>query len=170
MKKRSFLGSLLVLGGAVAAAVYSNKQSRDLLTSEFEKAKQDPKAYAENLKETVNTKSQEVQKLAQEEINKAKEDPKTYRENVTKVAQEKSAQYRQKAQEKSNQVKEQANSKVEEIKKKKDNSAPSDAELEANEMDAEGGASNIHVVTNENIDNVKAEDDTVVVEVNKDNK
>ena len=77
--KAGLLRAALVIGGTAVAAILSKKENRDRLLDEYNKAKQDPKGYADTAKE----KAANLQQVAKEEINKAKEDPESYKANLT---------------------------------------------------------------------------------------
>lgn len=121
--KAGLLRAALVIGGTAVAAVLSKKENRDKLLDEYNKAKQDPKGYADTAKE----KATNLQQVAKEEISKAKEDPESYKANLTQKVQEKTAPLADKLS-------------------KKDN-----VEEEKQNFDDEGGANNIHIVTDKDV-------------------
>lgn len=125
-KKAGLLRAALVIGGTAIAAILSKKENRDLVLNEYNKAKEDPNAY----KESVKQKAQGLTEQAKQEYAKAKEDPNAYKENLTSKVQEKAAPYKEKFS-KNGEVQ------VEEQKQT---------------FDDEGGANNIHVVTDTNND------------------
>ncbi|TDL98623.1 YtxH domain-containing protein [Macrococcus brunensis] len=125
--KPSLLRTALVLGGTAVAAILSKKENRDMLVNEFNKAKQDPNAYKASLTEKANNLTQ----VAKEEVSKAKEDPNAYKANLTDKVMEKAAPV---------------------IDKVKGNEGDfpknqADTREQVTTFDDEGGASNIHIVT-----------------------
>lgn len=121
--KAGLLRAALVIGGTAVAAVLSKKENRDKLLDEYNKAKQDPKGYADTAKE----KAMNLQQVAKEEISKAKEDPESYKANLTQKVQEKTAPLADKL------------SKKDSVEEEKQN------------FDDEGGANNIHIVTDKDV-------------------
>ena len=121
--KAGLLRAALVIGGTAVAAVLSKKENRDKLLDEYNKAKQDPKGYADTAKE----KATNLQQVAKEEISKAKEDPESYKANLTQKVQEKAAPLADKF------------SKKDSVEEEKQN------------FDDEGGANNIHIVTDKDV-------------------
>lgn len=121
--KAGLLRAALVIGGTAVAAVLSKKENRDKLLDEYNKAKQDPKGYADTAKE----KAANLQQVAKEEISKAKEDPESYKANLTQKVQEKTAPLADKL------------SKKDSVEEEKQN------------FDDEGGANNIHIVTDKDV-------------------
>jgi len=121
--KAGLLRAALVIGGTAVAAVLSKKENRDKLLDEYNKAKQDPKSYADTAKE----KATNLQQVAKEEINKVKEDPESYKANLTQKVQEKAAPLADKL------------SKKDSVEEEKQN------------FDDEGGANNIHIVTDKDV-------------------
>lgn len=128
--KAGLLRAALVIGGTAVAAVLSKKENRDRLLDEYNKAKQDPKGYADTAKE----KAANLQQVAKEEINKAKEDPESYKANFTQKVQEKAAP-----------LKEKSAPLVDKLSKK------DSVEEEKQNFDDEGGANNIHIVTDKDV-------------------
>lgn len=125
------LKAALVIGGTAVAAFLSKKENRDKVLDEYNKAKQDPKAYADNAKLKANN----LQQVAKDEINKAKEDPEAYKANLTSKVQEKAAPLKEKA------------APIAEKFSKKDGTI----EEEKQNFDDEGGANNIHIVTDKDV-------------------
>lgn len=121
--KAGLLRAALVIGGTAVAAVLSKKENRDKLLDEYNKAKQDPKGYVDTAKE----KATNLQQVAKEEISKAKEDPESYKANLTQKVQEKTAPLADKL------------SKKDSVEEEKQN------------FDDEGGANNIHIVTDKDV-------------------
>ncbi|RXK18292.1 YtxH domain-containing protein [Macrococcus sp. DPC7161] len=136
-KKAGLLRAALVIGGTAIAAILSKKENRDLVLNEYNKAKEDPNAY----KESVKQKAQGLTEQAKQEYAKAKEDPNAYKENLTSKVQEKAAPYKEKLNEKAAPYKEKF-SKNGEVQ----------VEEQKQTFDDEGGANNIHVVTDTNND------------------
>ena len=66
-----------LVGVAAAVKKLSEKENRDAVLNEYNKAKENPKEYAQNVQSRVTEKAQEVQGVAKEEYSKAKEDPKS---------------------------------------------------------------------------------------------
>ncbi|MEE1107267.1 YtxH domain-containing protein [Macrococcoides canis] len=128
--KAGLLRAALVIGGTAVAAVLSKKENRDRLLDEYNKAKQDPKGYADTAKE----KAANLQQVAKEEINKAKEDPESYKANLTQKVQEKAAPLKEKAAPLADKL-----SKKDSVEEEKQN------------FDDEGGANNIHIVTDKDV-------------------
>lgn len=122
-QKAGLLRAALVIGGTAVAALLSKKENRDKLLEEYNKVKQDPKAYADNAKE----KAANLQQVAKEEINKVKEDPESYKANLTQKVQEKAAPIKEKLS-------------------KNDN-----VQEDVQNFDDEGGANNIHIVTDADV-------------------
>ncbi|TDM18625.1 YtxH domain-containing protein [Macrococcoides canis] len=135
--KAGLLRAALVIGGTAVAAVLSKKENRDRLLDEYNKAKQDPKGYADTAKE----KAANLQQVAKEEINKAKEDPESYKANLTQKVQEKAAPLKEKAA----PLKEKAAPLADKLSKK------DSVEEEKQNFDDEGGANNIHIVTDKDV-------------------
>ncbi|MCU7558319.1 YtxH domain-containing protein [Macrococcus capreoli] len=129
----SLLKAALVIGGTAVAAFLSKKENRDKVLNEYNKAKQDPKAYADSAKE----KAVNLQQVAKEEINKVKEDPNAYKANLSSKVEEKVAPLKEKA------------APYAEKFVKKDGSI----EEEKQNFDDEGGANNIHIVTDKDVAN-----------------
>ncbi|MCG7419777.1 YtxH domain-containing protein [Macrococcus epidermidis] len=125
------LKAALVIGGTAVAAFLSKKENRDKVLEEYNKAKQDPKGYADNAK----GKAANLQQVAKEEINKAKEDPNAYKANLTSKVEEKVAPLKEKAAPLADKL------------TKKDVTV----EEEKQNFDDEGGANNIHVVTDKEV-------------------
>lgn len=128
--KAGLLRAALVIGGTAVAAILSKKENRDRLLDEYNKAKQDPKGYAGTAKE----KAANLQQVAKEEINKAKEDPESYKANLTQKVQEKAAPLKEKAAPLADKL-----SKKDSVEEEKQN------------FDDEGGANNIHIVTDKDV-------------------
>lgn len=128
--KAGLLRAALVIGGTAVAAILSKKENRDRLLDEYNKAKQDPKGYADNAKE----KAANLQQVAKEEINKAKENPESYKANLTQKVQEKAAPLKEKAAPLADKL-----SKKDSVEEEKQN------------FDDEGGANNIHIVTDKDV-------------------
>ncbi|MCO4097106.1 YtxH domain-containing protein [Macrococcoides canis] len=128
--KAGLLRAALVIGGTAVAAILSKKENRDRLLDEYNKAKQDPKGYADTAKE----KAANLQQVAKEEINKAKEDPESYKANLTQKVQEKAAPLKEKAAPLADKL-----SKKDSVEEEKQN------------FDDEGGANNIHIVTDKDV-------------------
>ncbi|QCT75217.1 YtxH domain-containing protein [Macrococcoides canis] len=128
--KAGLLRAALVIGGTAVAAILSKKENRDRLLDEYNKAKQDPKGYADTAKE----KAANLQQVAKEEINKAKEDPESYKANLTQKVQEKAAPLKEKAAPSADKL-----SKKDSVEEEKQN------------FDDEGGANNIHIVTDKDV-------------------
>ncbi|UTH10986.1 YtxH domain-containing protein [Macrococcoides canis] len=128
--KAGLLRAALVIGGTAVAAMLSKKENRDRLLDEYNKAKQDPKGYADTAKE----KAANLQQVAKEEINKAKEDPESYKANLTQKVQEKAAPLKEKAAPLADKL-----SKKDSVEEEKQN------------FDDEGGANNIHIVTDKDV-------------------
>ncbi|WP_414052341.1 YtxH domain-containing protein [Macrococcus animalis] len=120
------LKAALVIGGTAVAAFLSKKENRDKVLDEYNKAKQDPKAYADTAKE----KAANLQQVAKEEINKAKEDPNAYKANLSSKVQEKAAPIAEKFGKKDGSIEE-----------------------EKQNFDDEGGANNIYIVTDKDVAN-----------------
>lgn len=105
------LFNLVFRVGAVLGIAYAAKKladNKDVVKEEYAKAKEDPKAYAQNVQEKATAKAQDVQAKAQEEYSKAKEDPKAYAENVQNKAAEKAKEVQTKANEQVNVAKNKA--------------------------------------------------------------
>lgn len=128
--KAGLLRAALVIGGTAVAAILSKKENRDRLLDEYNKAKQDPKGYADTAKE----KAANLQQVAKEEINKVKEDPESYKANLTQKVQEKAAPLKEKAAPLADKL-----SKKDSVEEEKQN------------FDDEGGANNIHIVTDKDV-------------------
>src|SRR5699024_6572926 len=94
--------------GAVLGIAYAAKKladNKDVVKAEYDKAKEDPKAYAQNVQEKAVAKAQDVQDKAKVEYNKAKEDPKAYAQNVQEKASNKAQEVQTKANEKVDEAK-----------------------------------------------------------------
>lgn len=88
--------------GAVLGIAYAAKKladNKETVKQEYAKAKEDPKAYAQNVQEKATAKAQDLQAKAQEEYAKAKEDPQAYRENVQNKVTDKAKEVQSKANE-----------------------------------------------------------------------
>lgn len=134
-KQAGLLRAALVIGGTAVAAILSKKENRDRLMEEVNKAKQDPQGYKSQVTEKANNLSQ----MAKEEVNKAKEDPNAYKANLTDKVKEKAAPV------------------VDKVKKNQDEEdrfpkTQKTTEEQVTTFDDEGGANNIHIVTDTNND------------------
>lgn len=134
-KQAGLLRAALVIGGTAVAAILSKKENRDRLMEEVNKAKQNPQAYKTQVTEKANNLSQ----LAKEEVNKAKEDPNAYKANLTDKVKEKAAPVVDKV--KKTQGEEERFPKTQKT-----------TEEQVTTFDDEGGANNIHIVTDTNND------------------
>lgn len=114
-KKAGLLRAALVIGGTAVAAILSKKENRDRVLEEYNKAKENPEAY----KQQVVNKAQDMTQVAKDEVAKVKEDPQAYKSNLVGTVKEKVS-------------KEDATNE------------------QVSNFDDEGGASNIHVVTDPN--------------------
>lgn len=97
-----------LVGVAAAVKKFSEKDNRDAVTNEYNKAKENPKEYAKNVQNKVSEKAQEVQGKAKEEYSKAKEDPKQYAQNVQSKATEQAKDYQSKMSDQAKQYQEKA--------------------------------------------------------------
>ena len=113
-----------LVGIAAAVKKLSEKENRDAVMNEYQKAKENPKEYAQNVQSKVTEKAQEVQGMAKEEYSKAKDDPKSYAQDVQSKVTEQAKDYQSKMSEQAQQYQEQAK---EEIDKMKDESEESDS-------------------------------------------
>lgn len=114
-KKAGLLRAALVIGGTAVAAILSKKENRDRVLEEYNKAKENPEAY----KQQVVNKAQDMTQVAKDEVAKVKEDPQAYKSNLVGTVKEKVS-------------KEDATNE------------------QVSNFDDEGGANNIHVVTDPN--------------------
>src|SRR5699024_1148013 len=81
--------------GAVLGIAYAAKKladNKETVKQEYAKAKEDPKAYAQNVQEKATAKAQDMKA-------KAKEDPQAYRENVQNKVTDKAKEVQSKANE-----------------------------------------------------------------------
>lgn len=97
-----------LVGVAAAVKKLSEKDNRDAVVNEYNKAKENPKEYAQNVQNKVTEKAHEVQDKAKEEYSKAKEDPKQYAQNVQSKATEQAKDYQNKMSEQAKQYQEKA--------------------------------------------------------------
>lgn len=77
-----------LVGIGYAATKLSKKENRDRVASEYNKVKEDPKKYAQDVQEKVSESAQEYQEKAKSEYYKAKDDPKAYSEDLQSKAKE----------------------------------------------------------------------------------
>lgn len=92
------IGGLFVLAAGVFMAVVSalvvtvallplrKQENREMIANEYNKAKENPKGYAQNVQHKVTDKAGQYQEKAMNEYNKAKENPKEYTQNVQEKA------------------------------------------------------------------------------------
>lgn len=124
-----------LVGIGYAAKQLSKKENRDRVVEEYNKAKEDPKKYAEDIQEKVTSNASDLSEKAKAEYSKVKEDPKAYTEDVQEKAQEefdkfkskseegfekiksKSEEFQTKTKEEFDKIKEDAKSKVQEYRK-----------------------------------------------------
>lgn len=96
-KSGALLKVATMLGLAVAAKQLSKKENRDVVVNEYNKVKEDPKGYTQNVQEKFNERTAPYQEKAKEEIDKVKQDPKAYAQNVQSKASEQANVYKDKA-------------------------------------------------------------------------
>lgn len=116
-----------LVGIGYAAKQLSKKENRDRVVEEYNKAKEDPKQYAQNVQDKVATSATEYQEKAKEEYYKAKEDPKAYSEGIQNKAKDelgkiksKSEDLQTKAKDELDKIKTNAEGKIQDIRKNKD--------------------------------------------------
>ncbi|WP_462422183.1 YtxH domain-containing protein [Salinicoccus sp. Marseille-QA3877] len=92
------IGGLFVLMAGIFMAVVSalavtaallplrKQENREMIVGEYNKAKENPKGYAQNVQHKVTDKAGQYQERAMNEYNKAKENPKGYAQNVQEKA------------------------------------------------------------------------------------
>lgn len=97
-----------IVGIAAAVKKLSEKDNRDAVVNEYNKAKENPKEYAQTVQDKVTEKAHEVQDKAKEEYSKAKEDPKQYAQDVQSKATEQARDYQSKMTEQAKQYQEKA--------------------------------------------------------------
>lgn len=114
-----------LVGIGYAAKQLSKKENRDRVVEEYNKVKEDPKKYAEDIQEKVSTSATEFQGKAKEEYNKVKEDPKAYSEDIQSKAKDefdkiksKSEELQSKTKEEFEKIKSDAKNKVQDIRNK----------------------------------------------------
>lgn len=88
-----------VLGIAVAVKKLSEKENRDAVKNEYNKAKENPKEYAEDIQYKFSDKAHEYQDKAAAEYSRAKEDPKSYAQDVQSKVTEQAKEYQSKVSE-----------------------------------------------------------------------
>lgn len=87
-KTGALLKVAAMLGVAVAAKQLSKKENRDVVMNEYNKVKEDPKGYAQNVQEKFNQQTGEYQEKAKQEMDKVKQDPKGYVQNIQSKAKQ----------------------------------------------------------------------------------
>lgn len=97
-KVTGIIGGLFVLMAGVFMTVVSalvvtaallplrKQENREMIANEYNKAKENPKGYAQNVQHKVTDKAGQYQGRAMNEYNKVKEDPKGYAQNVQEKA------------------------------------------------------------------------------------
>lgn len=105
-----------LVGVAAAVKKLSEKDNRDAVVNEYNKAKENPKEYAQNVQEKVTEKAHEVQDKAKEEYSKAKEDPKQYAQDVQSKATEQAKGYQDKMTDQAKQYQEKAKTEINKAK------------------------------------------------------
>src|SRR5699024_1694138 len=85
-KSGTLLKVAAMLGLAVAAKQLSKKENRDAVVNEYNKVKEDPKGYAQNVQDKFNEQTAPYQEKAKKEFGKVKDDPKGYAQNVQEKA------------------------------------------------------------------------------------
>lgn len=96
-KSGALLKVAAMLGLAVAAKQLSKKENRDAVVNEYNKVKEDPKGYAQNVQDKFNDQTAPYQEKAKQEMEKVKQDPKGYAQNVQSKASEQAGAYKEKA-------------------------------------------------------------------------
>ncbi|TVT29759.1 hypothetical protein FO441_05625 [Salinicoccus cyprini] len=99
-----------MLGLAVAAKQLSKKENRDVVKNEYNKVKEDPKGYAQNVQEKLSKQAGEYQEMAKNEYGKVKEDPKGYAQNVQGKVTEQASGYQEKFTKQAGEYQEKAKS------------------------------------------------------------
>lgn len=117
-----------LVGIGYAATKLSKKENRDRVASEYNKAKEDPKKYAQDVQEKVTESAQEYQEKAKSEYYKAKDDPKGYSEDLQSKAKEYTEDLQSKAKDEFGKLKTNAEEKFQDITKKSEDDSDTDAQ------------------------------------------
>ncbi|GAA3723799.1 hypothetical protein GCM10022378_12330 [Salinicoccus jeotgali] len=86
-----------MLGLAVAAKQLSKKENRDAVKNEYNKVKEDPKSYAQDVQDKLSKQAGEYQERAKSEYDRVKQDPKGYAQNVQEKVNKQAAEYQERA-------------------------------------------------------------------------
>ncbi len=86
-----------MLGLAVAAKQLSKKENRDVVKNEYNKVKEDPKSYAQDVQDKLSKQAGEYQERAKSEYDRVKQDPKGYAQNVQEKVNKQAAEYQERA-------------------------------------------------------------------------
>lgn len=141
-----------LVGVAAAVKKLSEKENRDAVLNEYNKAKENPKEYAQNVQSRVTEKAQEVQGTAKEEYSKAKEDPKSYAQDVQSKVTEQAKEYQSKMSEQAKEYQEKAKEEAEKMTDESDESSKSDHDVKPDAVDGDG-----HLTTDQEEGNFDSE-------------
>ncbi|WP_020007462.1 hypothetical protein [Salinicoccus albus] len=145
------LGSFLVktaalAGMAVGALFLSKKENRDAVVNEYNKAKEDPEGYTQNVQDKAQRQAGKYQEKAVNEYNKVKEDPKGYAQNIQTKVSEQANEYQKMAKSEVDKVKEDPKGYAQNVQDKaksklsgSDGLTPQDESSRTNKMVSEGG-------------------------------
>lgn len=134
-----------LVGIAAAVKKLSEKENRDAVMNEYQKAKENPKEYAQNVQSKVTEKAQEVQGKAKEEYSKAKDDPKSYAQDVQSKVTEQAKDYQSKMTEQAKQYQEQAKEEIDKMKDESEESESDDSNIDVETEKNEKGNSDYDV-------------------------
>lgn len=141
-----------LVGVAAAVKKLSEKENRDAVLNEYNKAKENPKEYAQNVQSRVTEKAQEVQGVAKEEYSKAKEDPKSYAQDVQSKVSEQAKEYQSKMSEQAKEYQEKAKEEAEKMTDESEESSKSDHDVKPDAVDGDG-----HLTTDQEEGNFDSE-------------
>merc|ERR1712098_882418 len=99
-----------MLGRAVAAKQLSKKENRDVVKNEYNKVKEDPKSYAQNVQDKLSQQAGEYQEKAKSEYDRVKQDPKGYAQNVQEKVTKQASEYQEKVTKQAGEYQEKAKS------------------------------------------------------------
>lgn len=119
-----------LVGIGYAATKLSKKENRDRVASEYNKVKEDPKKYVQDVQEKVTESAQEYQEKAKSEYYKAKDDPKGYSEDLQSKAKDEFDKIKGTAEEKINEIKNKAEEANQSEEDKKDTTEAQEARFD----------------------------------------
>lgn len=105
-----------LVGIGYAATKLSKKENRERVVSEYNKVKEDPKQYAQEMQEKVTESAHEYQEKAKSEFEKVKEDPKKYAQDMQGKVSESAQEMQEKVSESAEEYQEKAKSEFDKVK------------------------------------------------------